>query len=83
MCKNEQLKNRGWLMFRLIDCPFYLLVIAVAFQTFFVISPHFDFSYRNMNLNGFDFEVKYVNQDETTHELLSKTERRTCQTTEQ
>jgi len=63
MCKNEQLKNRGWLKFRLIDCLFYLLVIAVAFQTFFVISRHFDFSYRNMNLNGFDFEVKYVKQD--------------------
>ena len=64
-------------MFRLIDSPLGLLVIAVAFQTFFVISRHFDFSYRNMNLNGFDFEVKYVNQYETTHELLSKTERRT------
>jgi hypothetical protein len=36
-----------------------------------------------MNLNGFDFEVKYVNQYETTHELLSKIERRTGQTTEQ
>ena len=70
-------------MFRLIDSPLGLLVIAVAFQTFFVISRHFDFSYRNMNLNGFDFEVKYVNQYETTHELLSKTERRTRQTTEQ